>query len=158
MVILLLLPVGCVQLDPAGVMRADITGIDAALSRQAVVSRHPHHTIIGQAVILERGGTQVHVVEFGQTRDGVHGRLRMDAFYQAQRELAFVSPGRAEPFCHGTRCDALRVGEIHLTPREFATASRTGLRGHLVGPDGAIEVTVPADLFAVALQSADMPG
>ena len=50
MVILLLLPVGCVQLDPAGVMRADITGIDAALSRQAVVSRHPHHT--GRAATL----------------------------------------------------------------------------------------------------------
>lgn len=158
MVSALAMPVGCVPLSQAQVTRGEVTGITGALSAQAIVTEHPHHTAIAQAVILQQGEQVTFAVDLGQINDRVHGRLRIDEALANRQRLSFNAPGRGERFCHGVDCSGWRLGEIVMSRPEFAQAARHGLTADLFGPDAILPVSVPAHLFQDALAQANTAG
>ena len=156
--LLLLLLTACTSLSDGGLHHSTITGVTSAESRQEVVSRHMHHVLIGYAVIQRRGDDFRFLVELGQVRDGVHHRLRMDSAWHEGTRLSFRGLRRGESFCHGNTCSGYRVGTLGFRPRQFLNASRTGYPAHLLGPDATVEVMIPAELFAEALDRAHGAG
>ncbi len=138
---------------------SDVTGIAGATSRQQVISDHPHHVLIGQAMILRRGAELYYVVEIGQTWDGVHRRLRMDTAWHNQEPLTFRGMRRTERFCRPLgNCLGYRVGLLGFTAAGFAEAAETGVEATLIGPDAVIEIHIRPGLFAEALERAVTSG
>ncbi|MEM9757380.1 MAG: hypothetical protein AAF914_15365 [Pseudomonadota bacterium] len=133
-------------------MLAVESGVTGSYSAARVVSDHPHHTLVAEARVLTHSGHHAFVVEIGQTWDGVHPRLRLDrAHGTGIRGVEFDPALRREAFCTGAgRCDGTRVGALFFTQSAFEAAAGAGLTLRLSGPDGALRVVLPPDLFAEA--------
>lgn len=145
----------CTPLQSGGVQSFQHTAVSGAYSGQAVVSDHPHHVIVAYTVIVRRDAEPVFAVELGQIWDGVHRRLRMDSAWWQGRELPFRRATRRESFCTGhNNCLGHRIGTLTLSRRMFQEAAQTGWNVHLIGPDTALDIHVPAALFAESLQRA----
>jgi uncharacterized membrane protein YeaQ/YmgE (transglycosylase-associated protein family) len=144
----------CTPMRQAGVDTTRHSGMIGAFSDQVVVSDHPHHVLVGQAMILQQDGATVYVVEIGQLRRG-HVRLRMtDAWWNGQA-LLFHGVRPTERFCNGYRdCGGYRTGVFSFSRTGFETAARRGFDAQLTGPDGALDIHIPAREFARALGQA----
>ena len=149
----------CVPLEPGGAAVAPATGIDGAVSRQAVIADAGHAVMVGRALVLHQAGRVTYLADVAQIRRSGHVRLRMDSAWHEGRPLPFTGVGRSEPYCLAHRaCQALRTGTFHLSRTDFDRAAATGLAATLIGPDAAVEVFLPAALFAEARDRARETG
>ncbi len=146
-----LLLAACLPRGETGTRQTGHSGIAGAFSSREVISDHPHHVLVGQALILTRGEDTHYVLEVGQVRDAVHHRLRMDEAWWNGQRLPFRGATRRERYCVADwRCDGFRIGVFAFTETGFHRATQTGFQARLIGPDVAIDINVPARLFAEA--------
>ncbi len=139
-------------MGPGGSLATPASGITGHVSRQVVISDHPHHVLVGEAMIVSQNGATHYSVTIGQAWDGVHRRLRMDHAWADGRSLPFRRVSRAERVCVGqNNCYGHRIGIIALSADMFSRAADSGLRARLTGPDAAIDIEIPAILFQEAL-------
>lgn len=141
----------CVPLAPGGTAELQASGLEGAYSRKAIIANHGHDTMIGQVLILYWDGQIAFIVEVGQTWHTGRGRLRFDSAWHEGEGLPFHPARRREPFCtYAGHCLGARSGMFSLSQAEFDAARRQGLDATLIGPDGAVAIHVPADLFTEA--------
>lgn len=142
----------CLILSACAVERAPVspdTGLSGSVTRQVVISDHPHHVLLGHVLIATDGAETTRALVIQQRRDGVH-RVRMWQAWQDGRALPFRRlPSRAG-CTHGT-CRDNAVGFIALGPMMLEHAARNGFSATLIGREGAIPIQAPAALFAEAL-------
>jgi hypothetical protein len=151
--LLLILSAGpaCTPLAPAGIAMAPATGTEGAFSRQAIIDGRGQDVMVGRVLVLRQSGRTALIAEVGQLRRSGQGRLRMDSAWTEGERYAFRGATRSEPYCTGGgNCQGYRTGAFHLTRAEFERATREGLRATLIGPDAAVEIRFPPDLFAEA--------
>lgn len=153
----LLLPMilaGCFAAPGAQVMRSEVTGLAGVVSSVAFVADHPHHVILARTMIVSGSDPPVYAVRFGKTYDGVHPGLRLTSAWAGGRALPYRASRRATSFCLDRNCNAREIGKLFVTRPAFEARAKSGLSARLLGPDGAIDVAVPPDLFAQSLHLA----
>lgn len=142
----------CLVLTACGANTAPVspdTGLQGRVSRQVVISDHPHHVLLGHVLIATRGAETTRALVIHQRRDGVH-RVRMWQAWQDGRELPFRRLPTRTGCSHG-HCRDNAVGFISLGPLMLERAARDGFSATLIGREGAIAIEVPAMIFAEAL-------
>jgi hypothetical protein len=145
---------GCLAPPGAQVMRSAVTGLSGAVSDVSYVSDHPHHVVLARTMIVSGAGPPIYAIRLGRTYDGVHPGLRLTFAWAGGRELPYRAARRATAFCIGRDCSAREIGKLYVTPDAFEALARSGLSARLLGPDGAIDVRIPPDLFAQSLRLA----
>ncbi len=135
-------------------MRSQVTSLSGVVSETAPVANHPHHVIIARTMIVSGKDPPVYAVRFGKTHDGVHPGLRLTSAWAGGRELPYRAARRATAFCLDRRCSAREIGKLFVTQTAFEALAESGLKARLLGPDGAIDVEVPSELFAQSLHLA----
>jgi hypothetical protein len=161
LVVLLLLSAGpaCTPLAREGSAVAPDTGIEGAFSRQAIIAEAGQGILIGRVLVLRQSGGPALIAEIGQVGRSGQGRLRMDSAWTEGERLPFRGATRSEPYCIGsTDCQGFRTGVLRLSRAAFDRAARTGLRATLIGPDAAVEIRFPPELFSEASQQAGAQG
>lgn len=142
---------GCVPMAPGGTAQLRASGVEGAFSRKAIIANHGHDTLIGQVLVLRRDGQVAFIVEVGQTWHSGRGLLRFDSAWHEGQDLQFHPTPRREAYCtHAGHCLGWRSGVFSVSQSEFVAARRYGLNATLIGPDGAVDIHVPADLFTEA--------
>ena len=159
--LLLILSAGpaCAPLAPAGIAMSPATGIEGAFSRQAIIAGRGHDVMVGRVLVLRQSGRTALTAEVGQLRRSGQRRLVMNSAWIEGARYAFRGATRSEPYCTGGgNCQGYRTGAFHLTRAAFERATQDGLRATLIGPDAAVEIRFPADLFAEARDRARARG
>ena len=135
-----------------GEFASPVTGITGTYSDQMVISDHPHHVLFGHVVRVADDAGSVTALVISHRRDGVH-RLRIDNAWTDGRRLPFRRMARGLGCSHG-HCLNDALGMIPFGPAITAEAARNGFGATLLGPEGGIDIHVPAALFraAAALQ------
>jgi hypothetical protein len=150
---------GCTALRPGGVALLPATQIHGAYSSQAVIGETGHSKLIGQVLVMRRGGVVTLTAELGQTWNSGEGRLRMISAWAGGRELPFRRVTRRERFCTGGfDCQGYRTGVFLFTAESFARAARDGYPATLIGPDAVVDIVIPAALFVEARERARASG
>lgn len=127
------------------------TGVSGVYTDQHLISDHPHHRLMGHIIIVRRDSALARALVIRHRRDGVH-RLWFSEAWSGGERLAFrLEAGLG---CTHGHCRDGPVGMILLDQAEFARAADRGLRARLIGPSGAIDIAVPADLFRDATRRA----
>ena len=145
---------GCLADFGPEVSRSDVTGVSGITSSVAIVSDHPHHVIYARVQYVVGHGRTVHAVQFGQSSDGVHPRLRFTSAWSDGQVLPFRETWRTTPFCSGLHCPAVEIGKLFLSRQQITNATNHGISLRLTGPDGAMDVSVPAHLFVESQERA----
>jgi hypothetical protein len=127
-----------------GAMANDATGVTGIYTAQALISDHPHHVLMGHVIIVRQDGAVARALVVRHRRDGVH-RLRFAQAWANGTRLAWRAEGGMG--CTHGHCRDGPVGMILLDGAAFAQAQVHGLEARLIGPSGAIDIAVPADLF-----------
>jgi hypothetical protein len=105
-------------------------------------------------MIVSGAGPPIYAVRFGRTYDGVHPGLRLTSAWAGGRELPYRAARRATAICIARDCSARDIGKLFVTFEAFKALSQSGLSARLLGPDGAIDVRIPPELFAQSLRLA----
>lgn len=134
--------------------RSSVTGVSGLASRTRVVSAHPHHVIFGRVVRVDTNSSSRFALQFARAFDGVHQGLKIHSVWSNAEELNFEAADFGTPYCRGRDCNAELLGTLSLTEHVFAKVSKIGLSARLIGPEVAIDVTVPAHLFHETLDIA----
>jgi hypothetical protein len=134
-----------------GALSNATTGVAGIYTIQLRISDHPHHVLLGYVIVVTRNGHVARALVIRHRRDGVH-RLRIAEAWAEGARLAWRRD-TGQGCTHG-QCRDGPVGRILLTAALFQQAQADGLHARLVGPDGAIDITVPADLFRAAAHQA----
>jgi hypothetical protein len=105
---------------------------------------------MGHVIDVTRDGERVRALVIQQRRDGVHRLSMREAWSQGVRLPFRASSGRMDGCSHGN-CRDNSIGFIFLSDALFAHAASHGLTARLIGSSDAVDITVPASLFAAAV-------
>lgn len=143
----------CLMLMACGLTGTELSTDDSALNghitRQFVISDHPHHVLLGYFLTVTRADETTRALVIQQRRDGVHN-LRMVDAWQNGRELPYRAINRRLGCVHG-HCRDNAIGLISFSAAMLERAARDGFNATLIGRDGAISIHAPATLFTAAL-------
>ncbi len=131
-------------------MPSDITGLSGVTSDTVRVSTHAHHVILARVMQVQHRDRRVFAILLGRSFDGVHPGLRIASVWHAGDRMPYRAARRGTPFCQGQDCLARTIGTVFLTEAGFGRSAETGMTLRLLGPDGAVDVAIPARLFAQA--------
>jgi hypothetical protein len=139
-----------------GALSVPDTGLAGIYTGQVRVSDHPHHVLMGHVIVVRRGEALVRALVIQQRRDGVH-RLRFREAWSGGIALPYRSGWRGSGCTHG-HCRDNPVGMIFLSAALFERVQGSGLSARLIGGTGAMQITVPARIFADAAARARAAG
>ncbi len=125
------------------------SGLSGVYSAQQVISDHPHHVILGHVIIANDGAATTRALVLSHQWDGVHF-LRMTGAYADGGALPFRRLPRNDG-CTRATCRNGPVGMIRLSRAQVQDAARSGFSARLHTNAGPIDITVPAEMFAEAL-------
>ena len=135
--------------DAPQTLRSSVTGVSGVASRTIVVSTHPHHVIYGRTVFTETMFKRSFALQFARAFDGVHAGLEVHSVWSRGEELTFQVAQQSTPYCRSNNCNSELLGTLTFSEQEFTTFSKIGLSARFIGPEAAIDVTVPAHLFRI---------
>lgn len=150
-----LLLCGPVPAAGGGRLSAPDTGIEGIFTAQDVISDDAHHVLMGHVIVAQRDGDTHIALIIQQRRDGVH-YLRYGQAFSGGVELPFRRMGGTG--CTHGHCRDRPIGLITLSVPMLTRFATTGLQARLTGRSGAIRLTVPAPLFAEALERGQHAG
>lgn len=134
--------------------RSSVTGVSGLASRTLIVSTHPHHVIYGRVILVDGTSSSRFAFQFARAFDGVHFGLKIHSVWSSGQKLAFEAAQQGTPYCRGPDCNSELLGTLSITEYAFTKISKIGLSARLIGPEVAIDVTVPAHLFRETLDIA----
>ncbi|MBO6790156.1 MAG: hypothetical protein JJ894_06415 [Dinoroseobacter sp.] len=134
--------------------RSSLTGVLGLASRTLIVSTQPHHVIYGRVILVDGTSSSRFALQFARAFDGVHFGLKIHSVWSSGQKLAFETAQQGSPFCRGVDCNSELLGTLIFSEQEFTTFSKIGLSARIIGPEVAIDVTVPAHLFRETLDIA----
>ena len=144
----------CFSVAPAraqGVLVSPHTGLAGGYSSELQVSLHRHFAVYAQANVIRRGDQSAFTVFLRHARtDG--SRIRIDEAWSFGRPLHWEAVPR-DRVCGGLRC-LYNMGVLSFSGGEFAQLAQTGLELRLLGSQGPIDLSIPAQLFAEATREA----
>ena len=134
-----------------GVLRTSHSGLVGGYSAERLVSRHRHFSVYAQASIVRRGDQVAYAVTL---RHGLNDGsiLYVDEAWSFGHQLRFeaLPPDR---ICGGLRC-LYGMGMVIFSAQDFAQLTRTGLDMQVIGSEGPIALSIPAQVFAQAAHEA----
>lgn len=134
--------------------RSSLTGVSGLASRTLIVSTQPHHVIYGRVILVDGTSSSRFALQFARAFDGVHFGLKIHSVWSSGQKLAFEAAQQGTPYCRGPDCNSELLGTLSITEYAFVKISKIGLSARLIGPEVAIDVTVPAHLFRETLDIA----
>jgi len=137
-----------IQAPADAAIHSSDTAITGWTSGPTVLNDHAHHVFLADLQIIESAERRIYVIRLARSWDGVHPGMRLDTAWRDGRKLAFRKAPRGAPFCTKLHCNARLIGRIFVTEDIVRTAATHGFRARLTGIDGAIDIRIPASLFA----------